>query len=181
MAGRTRVLSALNGPMPAEIMIVGEAPGRRGAERSAAPFRGDISGQRLDLLLDAAGWKRCEIFITNAVLCNPQDEDGRNRRPAGVEISNCGRLLAEQIELVNPRLVVALGAIALSALNALHPHALRVSMAGHAPVPWDRRWLAATYHPSMRAAIHRKFELQLDDFRSLGDWLRLNAESDASR
>jgi uracil-DNA glycosylase family 4 len=174
MDGRVRVLSHLNGPVPAKIMLVGEAPGRRGAEISAIPFSGDESGRRLDALIAAAGWDRRELFITNAVLCNPQTATGNNRAPTAIECRNCTSLLARQIEVINPRLVVALGAVALRSLAAIAPHDLRVSGAGQLPIRWSDRWLAVAYHPSARAAIHRSIEHQRDDFRRLGAWATMN-------
>lgn len=172
MAWRLRVLSRANGPHDAAIMLVGEAPGRLGAEQSGVPFTGDESGHRLDRLLEAAGWRREDIFITNALLCNPQDERGNNRAPKSSELSNCRHWLAEQMRFVDPTLVVTLGAVALRSLDRLEPHNLTVSDAGSEPARWFGRWLAAAYHPGARAAIHRSTEKQLADFVRLGDWSR---------
>jgi uracil-DNA glycosylase family 4 len=170
MDGRIRVLSTANGPCPAQIMLVGEAPGRLGAERSGEPFAGDESGRRLERLITAAGWRRAEVFITNAVLCNPQDTQGRNRPPRMREVTNCTCWLARQVELVDPILVVALGRVALRALQRTAHHEIALRDAGAPPVRWNDRWLAVTYHPSARAAIHRPLERQLADFEALGDW-----------
>jgi uracil-DNA glycosylase family 4 len=171
MQGRSRILTRANGPFPASAMLVGEAPGRLGAERSGIPFSGDESGRRLDILLAAAGWNKGDVFITNAVLCNPQDEHGRNRKPLRAERTNCLRCLIRQIEIVKPTLVVALGAVALESLADIEHHDLRVSHAGSSPIRWHDRHLAAAYHPGRRAAIHRSFDLQTDDFQRLGRWL----------
>lgn len=166
------VLSRLSGPPNADIMLVGEAPGRLGAARTDTPFQGDESGRRLDRLITAAGLTREELFITNAVLCNPTDAGNRNRPPRATEIKNCGIWMAEQIEVVDPFLIVALGAVALRALEAIEPHALRVKDSDRDPVEWNGRYLAARYHPSARAAIHRPVEQQISDFQILGAWLR---------
>lgn len=172
MAGRTRVLSPHNGPPHARIMLVGEAPGRLGAERTGVPFAGDTSGRRLDALIAAAGWSRADLFITNAVLCNPQDAAGRNRVPRSVELSNCRSWLAAQLATIDPLLVVALGAVALKSLAAIAPHSLTVRDAGNPPIDWYDRHLAAAYHPGARAAGHRPTDLQLEDFARLGTWSR---------
>src|SRR5919202_821569 len=82
MEGRRRVLGPGNGSPRARILLVGEAPGRLGAERTGVPFTGDASGRRLDALLAAAGWRRADVFVTNAVLCNPRDTRGCNRPPS---------------------------------------------------------------------------------------------------
>jgi uracil-DNA glycosylase family 4 len=185
MDGRLRVLSRLNGPPNAAIMLVGEAPGRLGAERSAIPFAGDESGRRLDRLIAAAGWNRAELFITNAVLCNPLDTSGRNRSPSRREQAACSSWLARQVQVVNPRLVIALGAVALESLRHIAPHDLTLKDAVATPVPWHGRWLGVAYHPGARAALHRPMDKQLADFAQFGEWSRmilaLSAESSACR
>jgi uracil-DNA glycosylase family 4 len=178
MDGRARVLSRANGPPSSGVLLVGEAPGRLGADRSGIPFSGDESGRRLDLLLTAAGWDRGDVFITNAVLCNPRDDRGRNREPSRGEQTNCLVWLTWQIEMVDPTLVIALGAVALSSLADIERHTLRVRDAGSSPICWYNRHLAAVYHPGRRAGIHRTFEQQIDDFQRLGLWLdSLSVES----
>lgn len=172
MEGRIRVLSRANGPVDASVMLVGEAPGRLGAGRSGVPFSGDESGRRLDRLIEAAGWKRSDLFITNAVLCNPLDDAGRNRPPRQAELANCRDWLAAQIETVNPRLIVALGAVALRSLGRIEPHTLTARDSSSHPVRWNGRYLAAAYHPGARAAIHRATKLQLRDFSRLGAWVK---------
>lgn len=152
-------------------MLVGEAPGRFGAARTGVPFLGDASGKRLDVLLDAAGWQRDAVFLTNAVLCGPIDQRGHNRPPTAGEIRNCSHWLARQIEIIDPLLVVGMGAVALRALSMVAPHSLTVRDAGAGPVRWHGRWLAAVYHPGARAAIHREVSRQHCDFQRLGRFL----------
>src|SRR5215468_3287496 len=82
MCGRSAVLSKLNGLPTARIMFIGEAPGRKGADRTRIPFSGDQSGNNFDRLLAAAGLNRGEIFITSAALCNPRSASGANRQPS---------------------------------------------------------------------------------------------------
>jgi DNA polymerase len=147
---------------------VGEAPGRRGAGRSGVPFRGDESGRRFDSLLALAGLSRGEVFITNAVLCNPLDTAGNNRRPRVSEIDRCSEFLRAQIEAVQPRIVVALGEVALLALGRIEPHQARLATHCAEPVDWWGRWLVALYHPGRRALVHRSEEQQGRDWRALG-------------
>ncbi|MCC7105701.1 MAG: uracil-DNA glycosylase, partial [Chloroflexi bacterium] len=71
MAGRRRVLSGANGSPLAPLMFIAEAPGRLGAERTGVPFSGDQAGRSFELLLREARLTRTEVFVTNAVLCNP--------------------------------------------------------------------------------------------------------------
>lgn len=166
MAGRRRVLSPACGPVPARLMLVGEAPGRRGADRTGVPFSGDASGRALAELLDAAALDRAQVFVTNAVLCNPRDAAGHNAPPTRIELENCAGFLARQIDLVDPEIVAPLGAVALTALDRLHPHGLTLAHAG-VPVPWNGRTLFPLFHPSPRARGHRSVRRQRADFRRL--------------
>lgn len=170
MAGRRRVLSAACGPVPAPLMLVGEAPGRRGADRTGVPFSGDAAGRALSMLLEAAGLERRAIFLTNAVLCNPRDAAGRNAPPSRIELKNCAGFLARQIDLVDPAVVAPMGQVALGALERLHPHGLTLADAGR-PVPWNGRFLFPLYHPSPRARAHRSVRRQRADFRRLANLL----------
>ena len=81
MCGRSAVLSERNGSTDARVMFIGEAPGRKGADRTRVPFSGDQSGANFDRFLNSIELKREEIFITSAALCNPRAESGANRRP----------------------------------------------------------------------------------------------------
>ena len=92
-------------------MIVGEAPGRLGADASQLPFHGDKSGHNFEALLEFSGLNRSDVFITNAVLCNPKSGDGNNATPTKCEIVNCASNLQKQISLLNPMIVVTLGAV----------------------------------------------------------------------
>ena len=72
MCGRTKVLSKKNGNINSKVMFIAEAPGRHGADRTGVPLDGDKTGDNFEELLKHIGWKREDVFITNAVLCNPQ-------------------------------------------------------------------------------------------------------------
>lgn len=167
MEGRRRVFGRANGDPRAPVLFVAEAPGRHGAELTGVPLSRDQSGRRFEALLEAAGWTRGDVFVTNAVLCNPRDALGGNRRPSRDELRACSGHLAAQLDLVPAGLVVALGAVALGALARLEPHGLRLDRDAGRPVAWRGRWLVALYHPSPRAAAHRPFEAQRADFRAL--------------
>lgn len=162
------VLGAANGPAPAPILFVGEAPGRLGAGRTGIPFSGDESGHRFEHLLAAAGLLRSSVFITNAILCLPLDAAGRNRAPLRSELANCATHLADTIAHVDPQIVVTLGATALGALTRIAPHNLKLATAVAQPVPWHERTLIPLYHPGRRAEIHRAWPTQLADWQALG-------------
>lgn len=162
------VLSGANGGVRARVMFVGEAPGRFGAGRSGVPFSGDEAGRRFEALLAHAGLSRSEVFVTNAVLCNPLDSAGRNRRPLTSEVMACLAHLRAQVDALQPGLVVALGGVALDALGRIESHGLRLaadcSHAGH----WYGRRLMPLYHTGRRALVHRSEVQQQTDWRALG-------------
>lgn len=172
MEGRTRVLSAANGSTDARICFVAEAPGRFGGERTGIPLSADQSGKNFSRLLDAAGLDRASVFITNAVLCNPQDARGRNAPPTKTEIRTCSGFLASTLRVLQPRFIVTLGGVALAALALIEPHNLKLATDCGQPVRWSGRWLIPMYHPSPRAQLSRSFPDQSADFRQLGAFIR---------
>lgn len=167
MAASRPVLSSANGPVPAEVMLIGEAPGRLGAARTGTPFSGDQSARNLERLLHAAGWTRDAVFLTNAVLCHPYRDSGGNRRPDRPEIRRCSHWLREQIAVVDPVIVGAMGIVALDALGLIEPHDAELRRDAGQAIPWNGRLLVPLYHPSPRAQIHRSLAAQEADFRSL--------------
>jgi uracil-DNA glycosylase family 4 len=106
------------GPLDAEIMLVGEAPGAS-EDRKGIPFTGQ-AGSVLDDALERARIDRHECFITNTVRCRPT----ANRTPTEAEARFCGDLwLTQEITMVQPHLIVAMGQTALRYLTD-HPGAV---------------------------------------------------------
>ena len=171
MEGRTRVLGLGNGPLDARLLFIAEAPGRLGAERSGIPLTGDQTGRNFEALLQEANIHRESVFITNAVLCNPQNTQGNNAPPTPHEVANCSDHLRTTIHLLQPRYIVTLGQTALRALQQIETHALTLAQDTGIPTTWYNRWLIALYHPGPRARIHRSLELQREDFRRLGAFI----------
>lgn len=166
MCDRAAVLSELNGPVTARVMFIGEAPGRKGADRTRVPFSGDQSGKNFDLFLGAAGLDRSEVFITSAALCNPRAPSGANRRPTAAEIRNCSHFLRRAIELVNPPVVVTLGTVALEALKLIDDHALTLRDHAAQTQRWNGRALIPLYHPSPQVLItSRDQKAQISDYK----------------
>jgi uracil-DNA glycosylase family 4 len=172
MTGSARVLGPGCGPLDAPLMFVGEAPGRLGADGSHLPFHGDKSGHNFESLIEQVGISRYEVFVTNAVLCNPKDERGNNATPTPAEIANCAPFLRETIEIVDPSLVVTLGAVALKACGLLQAHALSLREHVRTNNAWLRRSLIPVYHPGQRAMVHRSFANQLSDYQFVAETLR---------
>lgn len=174
MCGRSAVLSERNGRAGARVMFVGEAPGRQGGDRTRVPFSGDQSGRNFSRYLDSVGLRREEIFITNAALCNPRKESGANRKPTREEVANCSEFLRRQIEVVDPRVVVTLGAVSLAALRAVEYHQLSLKANVGQVMEWCGRLLVPLYHPSPQVlASHRREAAQLEDYKSVARALRL--------
>jgi uracil-DNA glycosylase family 4 len=167
MCNRKKVLSANNGNLSSKVVFVAEAPGRLGAECSGIPLYGDKTGENFDMLIGNIGWKREDIFITNSLLCNPQDDNGNNSTPTQVEIENCSYYLEMTLGLINPDVVITLGIKALEAIKIIcnHNFTLRDNVAKK--LPWNDRFLVPLYHMGPRAAIHRNLIKQRADFIEL--------------
>ena len=176
MCGRSAVLSNLNGSPGARIMFIGEAPGRKGADRTRVPFSGDQSGANLDRFLSSIDLRREEIFITSAALCNPRTESGANRKPTQKELANCSEFLRRTIELINPRVIVTLGSVALEALKRIQYHELNLKESAAEIHAWQDRVLVPIYHPSPQVlASHRREKEQLRDYQVVAKAVRMQS------
>lgn len=98
------------GPAPAEIMLIGEAPGRE-EDLTGKPFVGR-AGRLLDAALEQAGLERSRVFITSVIKCRPP----QNRKPIKREIDQCRRYLETQIEIVRPNIICLMGNTAVQAV-----------------------------------------------------------------
>jgi uracil-DNA glycosylase family 4 len=173
MCGRSAVLSELNGSPEALVMFIGEAPGRKGADRTRIPFSGDQSGANFDRYLSSIQLTREQIFITSAALCNPRAESGANRRPAQKELANCSEFLRRTIELIDPRVIVTLGSVALEALKRIQYHELTLKESASQIHSWNNRVLVPIYHPSPQVlASHRRETEQLQDYQVVAKAVR---------
>lgn len=112
---RTQVVFGVGNP-EAELMFVGEAPGAD-EDLQGEPFVGR-AGQLLTKIIQAMGFERSDIYIANVLKCRPDMPEGEsgNRKPKPAEMATCLPWLREQIELVQPRAIVALGATAVEGL-----------------------------------------------------------------
>lgn len=180
MQASARVLSRGAGLIDAPVMFIGEAPGRLGADSSEIPFHGDKAGENFEELLSFAGLTRHDIFVTNAVLCNPKDEKGNNSTPNRSEIENCATYLRRQIDVVNPDLVVTLGGVALRSAGLVAEHGLTLAGSVRSAIDWYGRTLIPLYHPGQRAMIQRMFLEQVEDYKFVGTQLRRGARQRSS-
>jgi len=105
------------GSLNSRLAIVGEAPGKHEVEEGR-PFVGN-AGKMLDELLEEAGIDRSKLYVTNVVKVRPRKEEGgstQNRPPRTSEIREGIEVLKEELDLVNPRVLVPLGSTPAKAL-----------------------------------------------------------------
>ena len=141
---RTQVVFGVGNPK-AELLFVGEAPGAD-EDIQGEPFVGK-AGQLLTKIIQAMGYTRDQVYIANVLKCRPDMPAGStgNRKPRPDEMETCLPWLEKQIELIKPKVMVALGATALEGLLG----------ATTAVSKMRGRWLdfrgipvMATYHPA---------------------------------
>ncbi len=129
------------GDPAADLMIIGEAPGAE-EDSQGEPFVGR-AGVLLNAMLLAIGLKREQVFIANILKCRPPG----NRDPAADEALHCEPFLQRQIELINPRVILAAGRVA--AQNLLHTQETLGRLRGKPQRLGARQTpLVITYHPA---------------------------------
>ena len=109
-AGRTNLVFGVGNPS-ADLMFVGEGPGRD-EDLQGEPFVGRAGQLLTDIITKGIGLKREDVYIANVVKCRPPE----NRNPEPDEVAACEPFLKKQIELVRPRVIVALGKFAVQTL-----------------------------------------------------------------
>ncbi|MEA1930760.1 MAG: uracil-DNA glycosylase [Euryarchaeota archaeon] len=105
-----------NGPLDATLLVVGEAPGAgdpdaevwQGGNHTGCAYTSRHSGRRIRRLMADLGYAG-DVYYTNAVNCFPEGDDGSNREPTPTERENCRPYLREEIDRVEPRVVVPTG------------------------------------------------------------------------
>jgi len=143
-ASRTQTVFGTGNP-DAELMFIGEAPGAD-EDAQGEPFVGR-AGQLLTRIIETMGFARDEVYIANVLKCRPDMPAGvsGNRPPTLDEMQTCLPYLAEQIDVVQPKVLVALGATAVEGLLRTRGtmRDLRGKWHSHHETP-----LMVTYHPS---------------------------------
>jgi DNA polymerase len=133
------------GGIDAQLMFVGEAPGADEDEQGE-PFVGK-AGQLLTKIIQATGLNRADVYIANILKCRPDTpgQSAGNRKPTPDEMATCIPYLHEQIDLIRPRVIVALGATAVEGLlgKTLGITKLRGTWKTYRGTP-----LMPTYHPA---------------------------------
>ncbi|MFO7853099.1 MAG: uracil-DNA glycosylase [Bacteroidota bacterium] len=139
------------GNVGARIMLIGEAPGHD-EDMIGRPFVGK-SGQLLDKILAACGFTREQhVYISNIVKCRPPG----NRAPTDLETKTCVPYLMKQIELIDPIILIPLGA---SALHVFFGKEYRITQVRGNWLNWYNKLVMPVYHP---AALLRNPNLKRD-------------------
>jgi uracil-DNA glycosylase len=107
--GRQKIVYGVGSPR-ADLMFVGEAPGRD-EDSQGIPFVGR-AGQKLTQIIEAIGLKRDDVYIANVIKCRPPE----NRNPEPDEVETCEQFLFRQIDVIKPKVIVALGTFAARSL-----------------------------------------------------------------
>jgi uracil-DNA glycosylase family 4 len=141
---RTQTVFGVGNPN-AELMFVGEAPGAD-EDAQGEPFVG-AAGQLLTKIIAAMGFARTDVYIANVLKCRP-DTPGQsfgNRKPTPHEMQTCLPYLAEQIAIIQPKVLVGLGGTAVEGLLGIQAPVgtMRGRWHSHQETP-----LMITYHPS---------------------------------
>jgi uracil-DNA glycosylase, family 4 len=133
------------GNLNAQLMFVGEAPGAD-EDKEGEPFVGK-AGQLLTRILQTMGLSRNSVYIANILKCRPDTpgQSAGNRKPTPAEMQTCIPFLHEQIDLIQPRVLVALGATAVEGLlgKTMGITRLRGRWQTYRSIP-----LMPTYHPA---------------------------------
>ena len=140
---QTLVLSS--GSPDGRVMLIGEAPGHE-EEKALRPFEGP-AGKKLDKILEAMGINRDEVYVTNLMKFRPATprQTTNNRKPSPAEVAAFMPVIREEIRIVQPQCIVALGATPLEALLQTDSTVSTMRGSWH---EFDGIPLRVTYHPS---------------------------------
>ena len=148
------------GNIKSKVMFIGEGPGQN-EDLQGKPFVGR-SGKLLDVFLEEIGLNREKIYIANMVKCRPPE----NRDPLPEEQEMCINWLRNQVYILRPKIIVALGRIA--AMKVIDPN-IKITRDHGIFVEKNNVWLMATLHPAaVLRNMSRKIDVQLD-FKKLKD------------
>jgi DNA polymerase len=164
--GRTHLVFGV-GNVNADIMFVGEGPGAD-EDAQGEPFVGR-AGQLLNNMIGAMGIRREDVYIANIVKCRPPS----NRTPERDECDTCSPFLLRQIAVIQPKVIVALGAVAAKNLLAVND-----SMANLRGRWYDFRGarLLVTYHPAFLLRDPRQKKETWKDLQMVMKYLGLKAK-----
>src|SRR5438876_11621242 len=143
-SSRTQTVFGVGNP-DADVMFIGEAPGVD-EDQQGEPF-GGRAGQLLTKIIKAMNFAREDVYIANILKCRPDMPSGSfgNRAPTPGEMQTCRPYLVEQIEIIQPKVLVALGAVAVEGLLGMRGTMREMRGRWHA---YNGIPLMITYHPA---------------------------------
>jgi len=136
--GRHKIVFGDGNPK-AELVFIGEGPGAD-EDMQGLPFVGR-AGKLLTQMIEAMGLQRKDVYICNVVKCRPPE----NRAPEPDEVTTCSPYLLRQIDVIQPKVIVCLGAVAAKTLLET---SRGISQFRGEWLQWRGRKLMATYHPA---------------------------------
>jgi uracil-DNA glycosylase family 4 len=143
-SSRTQTVFGVGNP-DADVMFIGEAPGAD-EDAQGEPFVGR-AGQLLTRIIETMGFRRGDVYIANILKCRPDMPRGStgNRAPTPVEMQTCRPYLMEQIDIIQPKVLVALGAAAVEGLLGMRGTMRNLRGRWHS---YNGTPLMITYHPA---------------------------------
>ncbi len=164
------------GNADADIMFIGEAPGRD-EDLSGRPFVGR-SGQLLRANIRRVGYSEAEVFIANVVKHRPPD----NRDPTPEEIAHCAPYLDKQIEIIEPKVIVTVGRFSMGKffpdqkISGIHGRVFKIR--------WNEKtyFVFPLYHPAAAlrsTAMKQAFERDFDKLPKIVAWIKAGAKTKA--
>ena len=164
-SSRSQVVFGSGNPQ-AEVLFIGEAPGAN-EDKQGIPFCG-MSGQVLNELLASVGLSREDIFITNTILCRPEN----NRNPAKDEVENCRERLDTLIAIMQPKVIVTIGNFATErilgkkGITSLRGKVFEVEGKKIVPVIHPANYLYSGRNPEMFAQMKNDFTVVAEMVRT---------------
>lgn len=149
------------GQVPAYVMLIGEAPGAV-EDQQGRPFVGP-SGKLLEQMLGDVGWDRTDVYIANVVACRPPN----NATPDKADVDACRGFLEEQIDLVQPTVIVTLGGTALGWFDGTK----RVTRDHGVPFKVGMHWVFPTFHPAAALRNRAWVQTMKEDFKKLAEFV----------
>jgi len=166
-SGRTNLVFGVGNPK-AQVMFVGEGPGRD-EDIQGEPFVGRAGRLLTDIITKGMGLKREDVYIANVIKCRPPD----NRNPESDEIESCEPFLVKQIELIRPRVIVALGKFAVQTLLKTKVPIMRLRGVWH---QYRGTKLMPTLHPAYLLRNPGDKKLVWEDIKKVLQELRSPAD-----
>jgi len=164
---KAKCLSENNGNLNSDVIFIAQAPGK-GAGNTGYPLKGDAVGDSFGVLLYKINLERENVFVTNTILCNAYENGRKHQDIRDDEIRECNEYLKRTIEIVDPKVIVTLGEIALNALKSIENHNYVLKRDVAIKLTWNNKILFPLYLMSQDVVGKiRNMPQQIEDFQKL--------------